>query len=243
MLDKIIENFNLEEKEAKVYLAGLELGKVRVSEIAKKAGLNRITTYEILKRLKKKGLANSAVYNDTLVFQVITPEKFIEKMESRLALSRILLPQLMLFGNNEKSRPKIEFYDGTEGIKSIYEDTLFCKEKIIYNIAHPENLLNTISEEFFGNYVKKRIKKKIRVKVLLTNTRGNEKYEKEGVQVMRETKTFNYEKYPISNEIIIYDNKIALLSFHSKIGVIVEDAELAMSMKSIWNFIWDSLPA
>ncbi|MDO8524334.1 MAG: helix-turn-helix domain-containing protein [bacterium] len=242
MLDKIIENFNLEEKEAKVYLAALGLGKTRVSEIAKKAGLNRITTYEILKRLKQKGLANSAVYKDILVFQVIGPERFIEKMESRLALSKILLPQLMLFGNNKKSRPKIEFYDGTEGIKSIYEATLFCKEKIIYNVAHPENLLNTISEDFFNNYVKKRVKKKIRVRVLLTDVKLSEQYKKEGIKVMRETKVFNYEKYPISNEIMVYDNKIVLLSFRSKIGVIIEDVELAMSMKSIWNFIWNSLP-
>ncbi len=240
MLNKIIENFNLEEKEAKVYLAALELGKSRVSEIAKKAGLNRITTYEILKRLKQEGLANNAIYKNIITFHIISPEKFIEKMESRLSLSKTLLPRLMLLGSSEKNRPKIEYYDGIEGIKSIYEDTLFCKEKTIYNIAHPENLLNSIGEDFFSNYVKKRVKKKIVVKVLLTDIKGGEKYIKESTEVLRETKIFNYEKYPIPNEIMIYDNKISLLSFRSKLGVIIEDQELAMSMKTIWNFLWDN---
>ena len=46
MLEKILKNIGLNEKEAKIYLALLELGKSKVPEIAKKAELKR--TREII---------------------------------------------------------------------------------------------------------------------------------------------------------------------------------------------------
>lgn len=239
MLEKIIENFNFEEKEAKIYLAALELGKSRVSEIAKKAGLNRITTYEILKRLRQRGLSTSMTYKNVLMFQVIEPERFLERMERQLSLSRALLPQLLLLKASDKVRPKIEYYDGIESLRTMYEDSLFCREKIIYNIAHPENFIKSIGKEFFANYVKKRAAKKIKVKVLLPNIEISKKYVKGARAALREVRFFNHDKYTIPNEIMIYDNKLALFSFSSKIGIIIEDLEITKSIKSIWGFLWD----
>lgn len=41
MLERVLEKFGLSEKEAKIYLATLELGQATVQQIAKKAGLVR----------------------------------------------------------------------------------------------------------------------------------------------------------------------------------------------------------
>jgi len=238
--EKVIENFNLGEKEAKVYLANLSLGRSRVSEIAKKAQLNRITTYEILKRFKQKGIATSVTYNNITYFQTVSPERIIEKMERQVALSKELLPQLLSLKDQSKTRPNLEYYEGKEGVKAIYEDTLSSKDKIIYNIAHPTNLTNFIDNDFLQNYIKKRVRKKIKVKVLIPEDEAKQKYTKEVKTALREVKIFNNIRYPVPNEIMIYDNKIALLSFSSKIGVVMEDPEIVQSLKSIWQVLWDS---
>ncbi len=241
MLNELINNFYFNEKEAKVYLAALELGRSRVSRIAKKAGLNRVTAYEVLKRLSQMGIAQSAIYGGVQTFIVVPPETLVEKQESRLSVAKKILPELSLLTASKKNKPSILFYEGTEGIRSIYEDTLACKDKLILNITHPQNLLQTIGEDFFYQYVKKRTRKHIAVQVLLPDTKENKKYKKEVTTAKRQIKFFDSTKYPLPNEILIYDNKVALLSFSSLVGVVVEDRDIAQSVKSLWQMVWDSI--
>lgn len=241
MLQELINNFYLNEKEAKVYLATLELGRSRVSRIASKAGLNRITVYEVLKRLIEMGIAKNAVYSGVQTFTVVPPETLIEKQESRLSVAKKALPELSLLSASKAFKPAISYYEGAEGIRSIYEDTLTCKEKTILNVAHPQNLLKAIGEDFFAQYVKKRMRRKIHVDVLLQDVPENRKYKKEATLSMRQIKFFNVEKYPLPNEILIYDDKVALLSFSSLVGVIVEDKDITQSVKSLWQMVWDGI--
>ena len=65
----------LNEKEAKVYLAALELGKSSVQNIAKKADVNRATTYVVIEALIKRGLMSSANENKKQYFIAEAPEK------------------------------------------------------------------------------------------------------------------------------------------------------------------------
>ncbi|OGF20302.1 hypothetical protein A2Y83_02925 [Candidatus Falkowbacteria bacterium RBG_13_39_14] len=52
--DLIKLGFN--EKEAKIYLAALELGETVIQRISKKSGVNRTSAYHVIARLKEKGL-------------------------------------------------------------------------------------------------------------------------------------------------------------------------------------------
>ena len=60
MLTKKLEEIGLNEKEAKVYIAVLELGEGSASEIAKKSEVNRATTYFTLENLMKIGLVSAS---------------------------------------------------------------------------------------------------------------------------------------------------------------------------------------
>lgn len=238
MLKELVENFYFTENEAKVYLAALQLGRSRVSGIAKKAELNRITAYEILKRLVQMGVAHSAMYSGVQTFTVIAPDMLVEKMESRLKVAQQILPQLGLFDHSNSVKPKIGFFEGIEGIRTLYEDTLTSKDRIIYNIANPENLMQTIGKNFFDQYVKKRFRRKIIVKVLLPDSAKVKKYEKETKSSLREIKYFDAKKFDVPNEILIYDNKVALLSFSSLMGVLVEDKDITKSVLAFWQMAW-----
>jgi len=239
MLDILKDNFYLQEREAQVYLAALELGRSRVSDIARQAGLNRITTYEILKRLRLQGLATSATFGDVQTFQVIPPNLLVQKMEQRLTLAKGYLPQLSLM-TKRNQQPKIQYYEGAEGLRSIYEDTLTCNNKVIYELVNARNLIGGIGGDFLNNYVKRRARNKIRIKILVPNLPENKKYQTEGKTVLREIRFFDDKHYKLPNDIMIYDNKLSLLSFSSRMGVIIEDKEIAESMLTMWQLIWDN---
>ena len=56
MLHKQLQDAGLNETEAKIYLATLELGETNVGRIADKSGIKRTTIYLSLENLIKKGL-------------------------------------------------------------------------------------------------------------------------------------------------------------------------------------------
>lgn len=84
-----LTNLGLSEKEAKVYLAALELGKCPVQKISQKAGVNRATTYFIIKGMMKKGLMSSYTEGKKQFFFAEAPEKLkILFKDQELALKR-----------------------------------------------------------------------------------------------------------------------------------------------------------
>jgi len=241
MIKEIVENFDLSEKEALVYLANLKKGKSKVSDIAKESGLNRITTYEILKRLSQKGLANGITYNKLTYFKVIDPESFLIKKERQISLAKKFIPQLKILKDSKTKKPKIDFFTGIEGIKSIYEDTLKSKNKVIYNVTNVTNLTDILDHDFLNDYFKKRTKRKIKVRVLISEEGANKELLEDSKKLLREYKIFDSKKHKIPNELMIYDDKVAILSFSGQIGILIEDEEIAKSMYSIWEIMWENL--
>ncbi|MBU1627407.1 helix-turn-helix domain-containing protein, partial [bacterium] len=65
MLDKILQDNGFSEKEAKIYLATLELSNAPASSIARRVKENRVTVYSVLKNLVKRGMAQEFVKGKT----------------------------------------------------------------------------------------------------------------------------------------------------------------------------------
>lgn len=58
-LEKTLEKIGLNEKEASLYLATLNLGEAPMSRLSKEAGLKRTTAYQIFRGLEKRGIMGS----------------------------------------------------------------------------------------------------------------------------------------------------------------------------------------
>lgn len=241
LLENLMENFNLDEKEAKVYLASLERGLSPASKVAEQAGLNRVTTYEVLKRLIRRGIISTVTYGQIQRFRAIEPEKFLDKEKMKIERAKKSLVDFSCLLSGVNSKPKVTFFEHVEGMRSVYSDTLTVKDKVIYNIAHAENLMGAIGSQFLQGYIHKRVQKNILVKVLLPDTPAMRQYEKEVKTSQREVKFFDANKFTVPNEILIYDHKLSLLSFQSKIGVIIEDKDITQSVKALWQMVWGAL--
>ncbi|MEK7511852.1 MAG: helix-turn-helix domain-containing protein, partial [Patescibacteria group bacterium] len=81
MLIKELQKIGLSDKEAKVYLAVLGLGKASVQTIAAKAGVNRATTYSVLGTLKEKGLCSTFQKVKKTFYVVSSPDYLKEIFE------------------------------------------------------------------------------------------------------------------------------------------------------------------
>lgn len=121
-LKKVLISAGLEDKEAAIYLAALALGPSTASDIAKRSGLKRPTVYFLLERLKAAGFAGSKQNQATTFYSVISPRKVLERLTSRVAMLEESLPDLENLYKSQLHRPKIQVFEGAEGIKEIYRE-------------------------------------------------------------------------------------------------------------------------
>src|SRR3989344_8865095 len=77
----ILEEFGLTEKEAKLYLALLELGQSTSSDLIKKLDYYSKTVYELLEKLMKKGLVSYVIKSNIKYFEAVNPEKFLDMLK------------------------------------------------------------------------------------------------------------------------------------------------------------------
>jgi sugar-specific transcriptional regulator TrmB len=234
-LIQILISLGLTDKESKVYLAATEAGTSPVSQIAQKAGINRVTTYDILEKLKQRGLISHFTKKQIKYFTATKAETLLEEFEKRTNSLRVALPKLKKL-TGETAHPRVRYFEGLEGIKAIYADTLTSKTEIL-NYSNSEEIRKNWPK-YDTEYVEKRAKKKILLKGICHDEHGKKVHELDQ-KYFREMRLLDPTQFNFTNEINIYDDKVAIISFKDElIGMIIESAEIANSQRAIFDMCW-----
>lgn len=231
------------EKEAKVYLALLELGPSTASEVARKAGINRTTSYDILEGLTSEGLVNLPGETKIQKFVAENPEKVISflqqrinQAEQRLNMAQGLLPQLLSVYNT-KEKPKVKFYQGVDQVKEAFEDTLTAEgELLAYAVG--ESMYQALPPRYFADYFKRRTLKGITVRVIAPDDGGSRAVVKNDTSELRTSILVPKDQFYFSVEMNIYSNKALFVSWQEKFAVIVESEEIANMQRKVFELAW-----
>lgn len=237
-----LQSFGFSEKETIVYIALLELGKGTVRQISSKAGINRTTAYDILGSLANKGLVSVSGKEPKSEYAVEPPEaitvylkKVAGEMAEHIKKSEAIVPELELL-HVKQNRPRIRFYEGKEGLKHVYEDTLTSTEPIRAYASVGDMHAGLLG--YFPDYYKRRAEKGIAIRAIIPNTETGRERRNFDKEEMRETALVPAETFQFSPEINIYDNKIMIASWREKLGIIIESTEIADAMKKIYELAW-----
>ena len=237
MFKKLVE-FGLSEKEAKVYLALLELGPSSVTKIARRARVTRTNAYHLLSSLLSYGLISSNEGETKVLFSAEKPDRLIYLMKERLNEAEqkckdaeTFMPELMSLYRDPDKKLKVRYYEGVEGIITAYEDTLTAKGKI-FGYASVEHQYSFFPG-YFPEYYERRSKKGIGVECFLAETDDSLRIKNLDKKQLRHTNIIP-KAFSISPEINIYDNKVAILSLKEKFGVIIESYEVASAFKKMF---------
>jgi HTH-type transcriptional regulator, sugar sensing transcriptional regulator len=235
LLDKL-KDIGLNEKEAALYAAGLELWESSIQELAKEANIKRPTAYRIMEELQAKGLFSKASKGKRDYYEAEDPETIFGLYKIRQDAFARLLPDLRLLYNKGEKRPKVKFYNGIEGLKSMYWESLESKGTILVYGSIDD--MWVLSKDFVHDYVQERIKRKILIRGIVPATAQSREYMKLNPKEMRELCLVPKERFPFTNEINIYNNKVAIFSFREQVGVIIESADIAHTQKAIFELAW-----
>lgn len=242
MNDKIIEKLSqlgIEEKPARVYLAALETGGGLASEIGKVAGVERTNTYHILESLIQEGLAYRSERGNRLIFMAQSPKKIEVMLNSRLEQARNLIPELLMLEGSNTAKPSIKIYEGIEGIKQLFEETLELPkgaETLAYTSA--KDIHNYLSDEYVEEYLKRRTRKGITQRAIAEDSPEARVHQSHDGGELRETRIVPAGKFPFNNEVKLFGNKMMIASYADLMGVIIESKGIVETQRAIFELAW-----
>ena len=244
-MEQQLINLGLSPKAARIYLALLELGPSSIAAIAKKAGLNRTTLYDVIPSLMAEGLVSRVIPSKTERYEAESPdrlplllEKRISQMQLQIGNAKDLATKLGYLALHSKAeKPKVTLFEGEEGVKKMYEDSLLCKTYIRSFLA-PESLKN-FDDTFADSYFERRAKKGINIKGIINDSPESRDYLKHEKELLREIHLVPADKMDIQPEVYIYDNKVAFYSLKENYGVLIESKDIAEAIAKLYDLAWE----
>ena len=163
-----LEQFGLNPKESRVYLASLELGMDSVQNIAKTANTHRVSTYDILESLQNKGLVNQIQKGKKRYFVAVEPEQVLASLKEKQETFNDLVPQLKAMQQKGKAKPKVMYYEGKKAVWDIYFDRIrhANPDKMNLVFGGSEPLLKDFPVEY-KRFTKERLQKEIKAKIIV----------------------------------------------------------------------------
>lgn len=243
-LEKELKEIGLSEKEAKVYLASLELGPATAQEIAAKAEVNRPTTYVMIDSLTSQGLMSQFEKGKKRYFAAEAPENFevlikkerkvVEEKERKIGQLLGDLRALMKFA---AMPPKVRFYEGLEGVNNLREDLINSRTNELFEIIPLDLVRKFVDPKFSTDDLRPKIKRQVKTKTLFSSKKGHTIKEERGRLDVRQISS----EKDLPAEVILFGDKTIFMTFSGKpAGFVIESREVTETMKLLFDSFWNT---
>lgn len=235
----IFAQFGIKAQEAKIYLACLKIGQATVSDIARESGVQRTFIYDLVKNMVENGILSEVEIRGTLHYSALSIDKFKALQEEKINRLESVMPEIRALVKTIGDKPRVQFFEGAQGIQIALEDTLKQPQNgLILAFATAEGYYSQ-DQSFINSYLKRRVKKGIQVRAIGPDLPVNREYLEKDKEQLRETRLVDAKLYPFTNEIDIYENKVAIMSLQGELlSVIIESESVAKTLRSIFELAW-----
>ena len=237
-----LKEIGLTDKESRVYIALLELGKASAYALAEKSKLKRPTTYNILSELVQKGLAIKVPRVKKQNFIAVTPEEYYRTQEKRLLHSKSILPELIALSGKAEQKTKVKYYEGVRGVQEALSHGLnnVDNKELVGFFAMAENIPPEIIKvcEKWGNDL---FKTGISLRGFTPSHPYMHNYIQNQKNLGSETniRLLPEAKYSSNASIDIGSSFIRIIMYAETQAVVIENAELAKTMKQVFELLWE----
>lgn len=232
----------LNKNEIRVYLYLLEQGVSTPPQIARGTHIARTHCYSILRDLSDKALIKKQKKHSSKRYTYFakSPKALLANLDQKKQALEQIIPELEAFYTVQKNKPKIQFYEGFDQVKDIYEQSLSAKE--IYAIGST-NQLQEKHSQFFTSYQKKLKAKNIIMREVITarsyETGSDTRCLLKGLL----DQSILPKKYgDLPTDILIWEHNIALITLTDPIfGTIITNPLIANTLKTITQALKEHL--
>lgn len=242
MFEQYLEEIGLSEKEAKIYLALLQVDSSSIQDLAEKTGINRTTVYPVLESLEKKGLVSETHVGKKVFYVAAPPERletYVERQrvlfEEKAKRLEDIIPQIKSIQREQGERPVVKYFEGRDGTISAFEEFYMFQpeeEEPGYFIFNKDLIRKIYTKEEQEKMLKIRVGKNLLPISVYNNKAGDYDFKTRGIKRTR----IDEEKYPITCDISIARDRIVIttLGENEKIsGFLIVSKDIAETLKSL----------
>ena len=241
---KPLERIGLTKSEISVNLALLKLGQTTAGPIVDEAKVTRSKIYDLLERLKNKGLVSYVIKESTKYFSATDPHNllgYIEEKEKEVHLEKEsikqILPELLLQQTLTGKNKIAEIFIGLKGMQNAFNVliTEFNPKERYYAFGAGKGEEVMQIQQFFSRLHQQRIKKKIKSKIIF-NESSRGLFESQERSKFVEAK---YLKGTTPAAINIYkDYTIIAILNQEPITFLIRNKETADSFREYFKVMW-----
>lgn len=244
LLEQYLQNIGLDAKEAKVYLAGLQLGPATIVELSASSGVKRSTVYQIIGDLKDKSLVNVSLRNKRKIFTMQEPDNLYILLKQKENILKQIMPDLEALKNVSAKKPAIRIFEGVSGLQQIYEDMIKKPGEILCLAAPKEKMSQKVFDYLVESWEPRRIAGAVEIRRININYNNDWQLNNRKMERPEEKEAVFYwpqKDYPFTVGIYIYRQKVAFVSFGEKelVGIIIRSPEINLTLKLMFEMFWN----
>ena len=241
MLEKTLQNIGLSEKQAKIYLALLELGQATVQSLARRAKINRPTAYVILEEMLKEKLVFSAPAEKKVYYRAAAPESLADWMKAKKRELTDKTQELRLAVKDIKARYEpgaratVRYFEGREGLLAMTNEIYYIAKSKKARMFYPLDLIKEVfREEELKKFKDIRLQRQLPSRALYTSVKEIKKNTPDGERILVDA-----EKYKTACDISFHSDYIRIASLQNKLaGILIQNTAMAQAMIFLFELAW-----
>lgn len=238
----VLQSVGLNEQEAAVYHASLSLGSSTILKLARVTGIKRTTVYSLVESLKVKGLMNIEHKGLKKLYAPEDPQKLATVLQSKEKQLLQVLPELSSLFNLKGDEATIKYYEGLEGIKTVYEGLIRDikpGEKYMV-ISNQEQWLN-LDPKYFQNFLERRAKLPIDIRMLLQDSKTARDFQKFQNNFNLRLKILPVDTSLITNLVITPQKVVIHQLINPLSAIVIENKSTVQMHQQLFEIIWNSV--
>ena len=239
-LNEALQATGLNEKEAAVYTALLQLGRASAYSVSLKSGLKKPTTYVILEQLIEKGMAQRVPRVKKQLYFANSPEQVFAVAEEKLEVAKRKLPELMAMQRGDETKVSTVFFEGFNGMKKLMEYGLkeHCGEEMLGFWATDANLPMNLTDYFKNEWAAEQKKHNVTVRGIAPKDPTLAYYRKVDAEHGRNIKPIPLKEYSSEVAVSIIGDIVKIEDYKNLQGVAIENKDVAKAFKQIFEMVW-----
>jgi len=236
--ERVLESIGFSKNEIKVYLDLIKQDSSTALELAKRTGIHRSNTYDILRSLMTKGFIREMTVGGKRVFRALHPERIRNYLNQKKQEFEEVLPELEKYSKKEDVLNKSWISEGTFAAREALMDLLKMKESIMVfgaSVTYAGGLGKGFLEEFH----RERIKNKIVMKRVFTQ--GTERDNKHYTKLKHTEARYLPDRFESHMSTVICGGTTLFLIFGKPTLVItIKNKDVADSYRKYFKIIWNA---
>ena len=238
-------NAGLEPKEARFYLAVLDMQRPTVAQAAERAEVSRTNAYDITKRLLHRGLISITEVGPTGkpagrgrgLLTANDPSHLLDEWVERKEVLDSLVPKLRAMRAKGGSQPRVRYLEGVSGIKSALFETLGWPSPL-RGILSMKDLLSVPGQSAMNEYIEGRRERELCLRVVRSPERDYERGWPTSAADYRESR-YAPREYIFTMTMIIGQDEVAVMSSRREnFAMMIESSEYAQMQTNLFEVLW-----